>query len=57
MKRVLVLLFMLVTTVTFAQEKQNKVAKTEEEVEKLFHYTNLQALWADDNWAKGSKIS
>jgi hypothetical protein len=31
-------------------------AKTEEEVYKLCHYSNLQPLWAEDNLKKGNKI-
>lgn len=31
-------------------------AKTEKQLIKLFHYKNLQPLWAIDNFKKGSKI-
>lgn len=31
-------------------------AKTEEELYKLCHYTNLQPLWAEENMKKGNKI-
>jgi hypothetical protein len=31
-------------------------AKSEEDVYKLCHYTNLQPLWAEDNLSKGCKI-
>lgn len=32
------------------------LAKTEDEVIKLNHYTNFQPLWASDNFKKGNKI-
>lgn len=31
-------------------------AKTKEELYNLFHYTNLQPLWASENRSKGCKI-
>jgi hypothetical protein len=30
--------------------------KDEEQVEKVFHFTNLQPLWAHDNLSKGNKL-
>jgi hypothetical protein len=32
------------------------LAKDEEELYKLNHYTNFQPLWAEDNFKKGNKI-
>ena len=32
------------------------LAKDEEELIRLNHYTNFQPLWAEDNLRKGSKI-
>ena len=31
-------------------------AKTEEDIYKLCHYSNLQPLWAEDNFKKSNKI-
>lgn len=31
-------------------------ATTAEQMERLSHYTNLQPMWAADNWAKGAKM-
>ena len=31
-------------------------AKTEEEVYRLCHYTNLQPLWCNENYKKGKKL-
>ena len=31
-------------------------AKTEEDLIRLNHYTNLQPLWAEENLKKGSKL-
>lgn len=32
-------------------------ATSVEEMERLSHYTNLQPMWAADNWSKGAKMS
>ena len=31
-------------------------AKTEDDVHKLCHYTNLQPLWCNENYKKGTKV-
>jgi len=31
--------------------------KNEKEMNKLFHYTNLQPLWASENFNKSNKMS
>ena len=33
-----------------------QIAKTEEDIIKLNHYTNLQPLWAEENIRKGKKL-
>jgi hypothetical protein len=30
-------------------------AHTKEDVYRLWHYSNLRPLWAEDNWKKGAK--
>ena len=32
------------------------LAKTEDDVHKLCHYTNLQPLWCNENYKKGTKV-
>ena len=38
------------------ETKRKRDAKTEEEINRLCHFTNLQPLWSTENYKKGKKI-